>query len=709
MYCAFGNGQTEGSASADRLRSAGDQLEKGRAMAGIDADSALFYYELSADIYRETGDTINYVRVNRLIRELFVEEDRLDEAIENNLSMIQFLKPTESFEHYHHYLELAELYDREGDQNSRYQYALEAKHGLLRIGDTAHVTVAYKELAAVHLDMGAIDSSSFYIDAALRLPLPPRGRKLLQGIYELLGDIKLFQGDTLLAFASYSEALAISLEIRRVVGTAKLQIAMSEILSDWGQVGRAFEKVDSAKNFALQARETEQLALAYRQEAALWDIQNDYQQAYGAYKRYTELEDSLARTNALTFQSQSQRMLFQERRQVENARLALLLERSNSEVEEQRIWIILLVATLFVSFIISIRYVRTLKKSRWAYRQLQESNRKVLAQSRELAKAQDEIIKSEKMAYLGRIFAGIGHELNTPIAAVKSNLQLIEDAQMREVKKYHELAEAMSPDAIRVMIELVVASYQAQQRPISTNKQRQLKKEVKNYFMQRKPEAAQELTDIFDDLKIYDDLHRFDPFFDNESGRGFLELAVFISTRTRSIMTATEALRRADKILFSLKTYSFKNLEDTKTAFDLVRNINTILTLHQNKLKDITIYKQFDDKVVLEGYPDELTQVWTNLLSNAAYANGFKGNLWIRIRQNAEEVRVEFEDSGGGIDPQVKEQIFEPFETTKPEGEGSGLGLSISKKVVEKHEGKITVENTPSGALFRVSLPRMPQ
>ncbi|MEM9328257.1 MAG: ATP-binding protein, partial [Bacteroidota bacterium] len=138
----------------------------------------------------------------------------------------------------------------------------------------------------------------------------------------------------------------------------------------------------------------------------------------------------------------------------------------------------------------------------------------------------------------------------------------------------------------------------------------------------------------------------------------------------------------------------------------LIRNINNIITLHQNKLKNVTVYKQFEESVEIEGYPDELTQVWTNLISNATYANKYRGNLWIRVKQYENKVQVDIEDSGGGVDPQVMERIFEPFETTKPEGEGTGLGLSITKRVIDKHKGTITVGNTETGALFSVTLPK---
>jgi len=689
-------------ASGEKVIKADLADELGSRYAYSKRDSSIYYFDFAADLWLDLGDTLKFLQSAQYARTQLVEDKKYDRAIRNLSRIIPFFSKNTDLGH--SYLELVSHLSQSEDTELQVDLLHSAIFLFEQEKDTFCMLMSYDLIAKNYQDLGAPDSALFYIRKALEIE--DVNSYPLSSIYEKLSVLQLLRGDSTEAVNSLTKAINIKRQLGSGEGMAKFFVRLGELLKGQGNVGLAFEKVDSAKLLASKNKELEPMAEALKLEAALWDIQNDYQRAYRSYKAYTELEDSLILSSPSAFENETQFNLFRQRREIENARLALLLEKSTSEVEEQKLWIVLLAITLLISFFISVRYIRTLKKSRWAYAQLQESNRKVLAQSRELSLAQEEIVKSEKMAFLGRIFAGIGHELNTPIAAVKSNLQLIEDAQMQEIKKFKDLSEYITPQTIRICIELVIASYQSQLRPISTNKQRQLKRELADFFEQRKPDIAFELIDIFDDLKIYFDLEKFDELYDHPQCIPFLELATFISTRTRSIMTAMEALKRADKILFSLKTYSFKNLDDTKTTFDLVRNINTILTLHQNKLKDITIYKQFDDEVQIEGYPDELTQVWTNLISNASYANGYKGNLWIRIRQYDNEVRVEFEDSGGGIDPAVKEQIFEPFETTKPEGEGSGLGLSISKKVIEKHNGNITVENTPSGALFTVSLPR---
>ncbi len=680
-------------------------FQLGRAFASINLDSSIVYMDSAVERYLQSQDTMKAAFALQYQRDLLLRNNQTEKAVENALRIASMMPPASRRDMGYLYMEIADLKFRLGQEAQMLSYAGLARDLFISEADTLCWLSVCNLLVEGYLEIGAIDSATYFINEALDLnatQLIPQPK-----IYEQLVAIKLFQGDTAMAKTALRSGINMLMTFGMSEGLAGFYLDEGELLLHQRQIGEAFERVDSARFFAKRANEPDVLAESYRLESVLWDYQNDYQRAYWAFRRYTEIEDSLSSTNFFDFRDREQKEFFQQRRQIENSRLALLLERSASEVEEQRIWIVLLVLTLFVSLVISVRYLRTLKKSRWAYRQLQESNHKLLTKSKELARAQDEIVKSEKMAFLGRIFAGIGHELNTPLAAVKANLQLIEDAQLHEIRKYQELANDMTPQMVQMVVELVIAAYQSQQKPVSTHRQRQLKKEVRAYFEEKKADQVNEFTDAFvDDLKIYQDLDRFSTVYDHPNAISFLDLVTSISTRTRSIMTATEALRRADKILFSLKTYSFKNLDNEKVKFDLVRNINTILTLHQSKLKDITVYKQFDDEVVVEGYPDELTQVWTNLISNAVYANDYRGNLWIRIRQYPKEVRIEFEDTGGGVPAAVKEKIFEPFETTKPEGQGSGLGLSISKKVIEKHDGIIAVENTPQGALFRITLPR---
>ena len=106
-------------------------------------------------------------------------------------------------------------------------------------------------------------------------------------------------------------------------------------------------------------------------------------------------------------------------------------------------------------------------------------------------------------------------------------------------------------------------------------------------------------------------------------------------------------------------------------------------------------------------YPDELNQVWTNIIQNAAQAMQYKGKLTIHTYDKIDHVEVTFTDTGSGIAPEIQDKIFEPFFTTKAMGEGSGLGLHISKQIIEKHKGSITISSIlGQGTTFSIKLPK---
>jgi signal transduction histidine kinase len=105
-------------------------------------------------------------------------------------------------------------------------------------------------------------------------------------------------------------------------------------------------------------------------------------------------------------------------------------------------------------------------------------------------------------------------------------------------------------------------------------------------------------------------------------------------------------------------------------------------------------------------YPDELNQLWTNLIHNALQAMNHEGELLIDIDLEGDFIVIKITDSGCGIPDEIKPQIFEPFFTTKPAGEGSGLGLDIVKKIVSKHDGHISVDSCPGKTTFTVCLPK---
>lgn len=209
------------------------------------------------------------------------------------------------------------------------------------------------------------------------------------------------------------------------------------------------------------------------------------------------------------------------------------------------------------------------------------------------------------------------------------------------------------------------------------------------------------------DIGIGSDIVPFLALLKDPESHKILQTAYQFATVQKSTKNITIAIDRAAKIVFALKSYARYDQSSTKVIAKITDGIETVLTLYHYQIKHgVEIIRNYDIHLPsVLCYPDELNQVWTNLLHNALQAMENKGVLKIDVKHQQNTVSVSITDSGKGILPEIMPRIFEPFFTTKPPGEGSGLGLDIVQKIIDKHQGKLQVESVPGQTKFTVSLP----
>ena len=154
---------------------------------------------------------------------------------------------------------------------------------------------------------------------------------------------------------------------------------------------------------------------------------------------------------------------------------------------------------------------------------------------------------------------------------------------------------------------------------------------------------------------------------------------------------------------------NFSRLEEAViNSVDLPKEIDTTLNILHNKFKNkITVHKEYAENLPnIEGYGGQLNQVFMNILDNAAFAIKEKGDVWIRITNEGDHIKLEFEDNGCGMDEKIANKVFDPFFTTKPVGQGTGLGMAISYKVIKNHKGDISISSKEGkGTKFTITLP----
>jgi signal transduction histidine kinase len=160
------------------------------------------------------------------------------------------------------------------------------------------------------------------------------------------------------------------------------------------------------------------------------------------------------------------------------------------------------------------------------------------------------------------------------------------------------------------------------------------------------------------------------------------------------------------KIVQDLKNFSHIESEDKWTVDDIHREIESTLNVIRNELGACEVKKEYGVLPPIEGLFSQLNQVFMNLLINAAHAIETRGTITIRTGTADDMVWIEIADTGKGIAPESLSQIFVPFYTTKPVGQGTGLGLSVSYSIIQKHHGRITVQSeVGKGTTFRIWLP----
>ena len=208
-------------------------------------------------------------------------------------------------------------------------------------------------------------------------------------------------------------------------------------------------------------------------------------------------------------------------------------------------------------------------------------------------------------------------------------------------------------------------------------------------------------------LQSYADVDAMLPLLRHPAVDRILDTAHGIATITTNADNINTAVDRVAKIIFALKSFSRFGGVQVWMASDLREGLETVLTIYQNQIKHgIELVRQFEDLPPVRCLPDEINQVWTNLVHNALQAMDHKGNLTLGLRRDGDNALVSVTDTGCGMTPEVRARIFDAFFTTKPAGEGTGLGLDIVRKIIEKHGGQIFVESEVGrGSTFTVSLP----